>query len=144
MANTSTEEIELAKLLIIDDDRACGTALARLFRLEGYEVQWAADSAEALAMHEEFCPDLLICDWLLGDGMFGFEVANELCSRWPTLRVIFITGLPQDQLGRQAEELPVLAIFRKPVSLDELLAAIKNAVNPRYLNTAAIGFRSAI
>jgi len=47
-------------ILVVDDDRAVREALERALGLEGYEVELAADGAEALAAVELREPDVLI------------------------------------------------------------------------------------
>ena len=62
----------MAKILIVDDEPQFRRALRVALRMNGYEVQEAANGVDALrAMHNEAL-DLILLDWLMPDmdGLF--------------------------------------------------------------------------
>ena len=117
----------MAKLLILDDDEVCCTMLARLLASEGHEVQCATSGQDALNLAENEAPDLLMCDWILNDGLQGMVVATKLHARWPRMRIIFMTGLPADELREETKALPVVHILEKPLLLDHMLAIVQQS-----------------
>jgi DNA-binding response OmpR family regulator len=118
----------MAKILIVDDDRSCATILARFLAGAGYDVKAVMSGHDALALGESFVPDLLVSDWLLQDGLDGITVAKNLLERYSTLRIIFITGLPREQLEAKRGEIKG-EILEKPLDIEELLNAVKSALS---------------
>jgi len=119
---------KMARIIIIDDDEVCCSVLARLLAREGKEVEWFTTGKEALDRGLEKEPQLLICDWILENGLDGVDVARAIWNRWSKVRIIFITGLPADQLRRETHELPVIHVFEKPLPLDDLLTLVDPSI----------------
>jgi CheY-like chemotaxis protein len=78
-------------LLIVDDDVMLRETLAMSFGALGYRVRSASDGFGALdAFHEEL-PDILFSD-LQMPGMSGFELLYVVQRRFPTVRVVAMSG----------------------------------------------------
>jgi DNA-binding response OmpR family regulator len=67
----------MGRVLVVEDDEAIADVLRRTLRQEGHEVRSAADGVEALAVAEEFIPDLVILDLGLPK-LDGVEVLRRL------------------------------------------------------------------
>lgn len=119
----------MARIVVIDDDHTSCSALARLLMGEGHEVDWFTSGEEAISQCLQREPQFLICDWILENGLEGASVARAIWIRWPLVRIIFITGLPVEQLSLQNPELPVIHIFEKPVLFDELLGLVNGSAD---------------
>ena len=65
--------------------------LAEIFRECGWHVKTASDGFEALQAIQEEAPDLLLSD-LQMDGMSGFELLSVVRQRFPSVRVIAMSG----------------------------------------------------
>src|SRR4051794_34398591 len=65
------------KVLVVEDDKKVGAFLQRALSEEGFVVDRAKNSAEALAQARSLPYDLLILDWMLPDGD-GLSVCREL------------------------------------------------------------------
>ena len=106
------------KILIVEDD--ISTRDASSFYLDGigHEVKAAATPAEARELAAENPPDVLICDWRLGGTEDGADVARDLQSKYES-NIIFITAHP-------LRDLQVARYLRKPISLGDLAAALKD------------------
>src|SRR6266480_356943 len=65
------------RILVVEDDEPIADVLRRTLRQEGHEVRSAADGVEALAVAEEFVPDLVILDLGLPK-LDGAEVLRRL------------------------------------------------------------------
>jgi two-component system, OmpR family, response regulator len=57
----------LAKILIVDDDPAIRNLIQRFLSKQKYQVESAEDGKTALAIFEQFNPDLVILDVNLPD-----------------------------------------------------------------------------
>ncbi|MBW2312576.1 MAG: response regulator [Deltaproteobacteria bacterium] len=111
------------RLLLVEDEDAVRRLVTRMLERHGYEVEVAGDGAQALrfAAQPGESVDLLISDVVM-PGMGGPELARRLRTRWPELRVLFVSGYPRDfRPGDAPDEHAFLA---KPFSQDQLLNAV--------------------
>jgi len=111
-------------ILVVDDDRAVREALERALGLEGYEVELAADGAEALAAVSAREPDAIVLDVLMPQ-MDGFEVCRRLREAHNRVPILMLTV--RDDLGGRVEGLDAGAddYLGKPFELVELLARVR-------------------
>jgi len=70
----------LAKILIVDDDPAIRNLIQRFLTKQNYQVESAEDGKTALAIFEQFNPDLVILDVNLPD-MIGYNLCEEMQKR---------------------------------------------------------------
>ena len=112
------------RILVVDDDRAVREALERALGLEGYDVELAADGAEALSAVERSEPDAVVLDVLM-PGVDGLEVCRLL--RRARSRVPLLMLTVRDSLGERVEGLDAGAddYLSKPFELEELLARVR-------------------
>jgi CheY-like chemotaxis protein len=115
------------KIVLVDDEHAVRGVMAEILEMEGHTVIQAGDGTEALArVAAERGVDLVLTD--LGmPGMNGWAVARELKSRHPSLLVGLITGWGDDPQADPADRAVVDFIIGKPVTEENLRAAIANA-----------------
>ena len=117
------------KILIVDDERDIVKALMIRLQRAGYEVVTAFDGAQAVfAAHKEK-PDLIILDIRMPAGN-GFGVAEKLKHSASTLSIpiIFLTGGPERDSEEKAMTLGARFYIKKPYDPEELLDAIKRAL----------------
>ena len=113
------------RILVVDDDKICGDATARVLRAAGFEVSLAPDHRLALEDLESTRPiDLLITDIVMPDRVNGVALSRMARMRRPELKVIYLTaydipGVEDDAIG------PVL---RKPVDEDRLVAEVRSVL----------------
>jgi CheY-like chemotaxis protein len=128
-----------ARVLFVDDDEAVCSLGRRLLAGWGYDVTVkasapaASDALDASADSRDEggqCPfDLLITDVAM-PGMNGVELATRALRRWPTLRVLFISGQGGDTPELQTINRLGLAFLSKPFKGAELDAAVRLALSP--------------
>ena len=84
-------------ILVVDDEPGVRKLLARILRTRGYTVHEAQDGASALAFLEGSAGTIqLVVSDIVMPGMSGTKLADEIHSRWPTLKLMFVSGYPQD------------------------------------------------
>jgi two-component system response regulator MprA len=112
------------RLLVVDDEPAVRTSLERALLLEGYEVELAADGAEALERIEAQPPDAVVLDILM-PGLDGLAVCRRLRAHGSRLPVLMLTA--RDAVGDRVAGLDAGAddYLVKPFALEELLARIR-------------------
>jgi two-component system OmpR family response regulator len=69
-----------AKILVVDDDSAVRNLIQRFLLQQNYQVESAEDGRMALAVFEQFNPDLVILDVNLPDAV-GFNLCQEMQNR---------------------------------------------------------------
>jgi two-component system response regulator MprA len=112
------------EILVVDDDRAVREALERALSLEGFDVELAADGAEALAAVERRQPDAIVLDVLM-PGVDGLEVCRLLRKAQSRVPILMLTV--RDDLSDRVEGLDAGAddYLGKPFELEELLARVR-------------------
>jgi two-component system response regulator MprA len=114
------------RVLVVDDDVAVRESLRRALRLEGYDVELAADGGEALQRLESNGddPDLVVLDVLMPN-VDGLEVCRQL--RRTGLRVPVLMLTARDEVADRVAGLDAGAddYVVKPFALEELLARVR-------------------
>ncbi len=123
----------MARLLIVEDEAHLATGIKFNLEAEGYEVDLAADGAQALErMTSEpgGAYDLVLLDVML-PGMDGFEVAVALRQAGDYTPILMLTAksLPEDVV--QGLESGADDYLAKPFDLTVLLARVKGLLRRR-------------
>lgn len=111
------------RILLVEDEADARDAIREFLRALGHDVVAADSAAEALRSAAETRPDVAICDWQLGDGSDGADVARKLQQAYGT-RIIFITAHQLSALREATHDLDIDLYLRKPISLQALSRAI--------------------
>ena len=111
-------------LLLVDDDRAFSTRLARAMEARGFEVRVAESVAEGVAAIEEKAPAYAVIDMRLTDGN-GLDVIARLKERRPDARGVILTGYGNIATAVTAVKLGAFDYLAKPADADEIQAALK-------------------
>ena len=82
----------MARILIVDDEDGIRKVLRQLLEYEGHEVRAAGGGGEALAVFEEFRPDLTFLDVKMAR-MDGLEVLDRLRAQDPDALVVMTNGV---------------------------------------------------
>jgi DNA-binding response OmpR family regulator len=98
----------MATILVVDDDPQITKPLARLLKMEGYEVYCAGNAIMAMAQALQHQPDLILLDVALPpmDGLtFLFLLRDKPCGR--NVPVIVVSGQEDESTIRRAQNLGV-------------------------------------
>ena len=80
------------KVLVVDDERAVRDSLRRALELQGYDVELAADGADALhRLEANGQPDAVILDVLM-PGVDGLEVCRRIRGKGNGVPVLMLTA----------------------------------------------------
>ena len=127
------------KILIVDDERDIVKGLMIRLQGAGYEVVTAFDGAQGVFMAHKEKPDLIILDIRMPAGN-GFSVAQRLkrSIHTFTIPVIFLTGSPEKNAADKAMALGARFYVKKPYDPEELLDAIKRALEEEPDSTLSL------
>lgn len=110
-------------LLIVDDDKAFLTRLARAMASRGYDVRTADSVAEGLAAVSVDPPAFAVIDMRLADGN-GLDVITKLKETRPEARGVVLTGYGNIATAVTAVKLGAYDYLAKPADADEIHAAL--------------------
>ena len=112
---------------VVDDDAPFRTAIERLLKKEGYSVV-VYPSAQDLLDHppDESEPGCILLDVRI-PGLSGPELQDRLSELGSTLPIVFLTGYADVQTTVRAIKAGAEDFLTKPVSSQDLLAAVGRA-----------------
>lgn len=119
-------EDALDVVLIVEDDPSILMVLSDYLSGEGYRVLQAENGEQAfeiLASKPHL--DLMVTDFRLPGGISGVQIAEPAVKLRPDLKVVFISGYPQEIHETDSPITRKAPILAKPFDLDELQSIIK-------------------
>jgi len=114
-------------IFIVDDDAGVTTALSRLVRTAGFQVETYSMVGDFLEHYRPNIPGCIILDVGLGDWN-GLDVQRRLNIQGNRHPVIFISGQSELYTSVQAMKAGAVDFLTKPVSADDLFQAIYAAL----------------
>ncbi len=129
-ADAATEEAGGAQtILVAEDDDAVRSVVQAILERAGYRVQAAESGMAALERFGSLARvDLLVSDVRM-PGLNGIELYRRLAVRQPGLRVLFMSGLVEDDSVRDTLSDPRFTFLQKPFTTKELLARVGSALS---------------
>ncbi len=124
----------MAKILIIDDEKAICNTLKEILSFEKYEVDIANDGAEGVKKAETGNYDLVLSDIKMPK-MDGIEVLQKLQELNPDLPVVMISGHGTIETAVDALKKGAYDYISKPPDLNRLLVTVRNALDRSSLIT---------
>ena len=120
-----------ARILVVEDETIIAADLRNKLQRMGHEVVgMAITGPEAIAMAEEFRPDLVLMDVQLQGGMNRTEAARVIRERIGA-QIIFVTAFPGVFLREPAQMTEPGICLGKPFSRVQLEAALGAAFAAR-------------
>ena len=122
-----------ARILVLEDDPDIADYMASFLEDEGYRVTSASRCSTAIAMMDEFRPDIVLIDALLpGKSGLEFLVTLRRDPQWSSLPLVVVTGNDklleddcQSYLGAHAGVRGPDGVLGKPVDRTILRAVIE-------------------
>jgi two-component system cell cycle sensor histidine kinase/response regulator CckA len=124
-------------ILLLEDNPVVRESVVAFLLCKGeYFVLEAGDQAEAVerCQRQSGDIDLLIADVIVGV-QSGRDIANELMTLCPALRLLFISGYPPERLVANGKLQSGDVCLQKPFTPNELLQRIAEILNqpvPRW------------
>jgi len=117
------------KILIVDDERDIVKALTLRLQANGYNTVAAFDGVQGVFMAHKERPQLIILDIRM-PASDGFSVAEKLkeSKRTREIPILFVTGSPDRDAEERARALGARYFIKKPYDPEELLDAVRRAL----------------
>jgi CheY-like chemotaxis protein len=114
------------RVLCVDDNHDSADSMAMLLDMLGCEVEVSYGGTAALALAEQFRPDVCLLD-LTMPGMDGLELARRLRQRACGRRMLLVamTALGGEAHHRQTAAAGFDLHLVKPIEIDALTAALR-------------------
>ncbi|MCY1513552.1 Transcriptional regulatory protein ZraR [compost metagenome] len=124
----------MAKLLIIDDERAIRSTLREILEYESYEVDDIDNGIDGLELIKKNNYNLVLCDIKMNK-MDGMEVLEQALVFKPDLPFIMISGHGTVETAIEASKKGAFDFVSKPPDLNRLLITVRNALDRGNLVT---------
>jgi len=142
-ADKSGQLTEAVSVLIVDDDDAFRSLVARRLSRRGYSVQDAPTAEAALAMARERHFDVAILDIAL-PGLDGIQLLEQLRAIDPDTQAIMLTGHATVESAIRAMKLGAYDYLTKPCELAELELHVQRAYERLRLTRENDALRTAL
>ncbi|HXC61943.1 MAG TPA: HD domain-containing phosphohydrolase [Nitrospiria bacterium] len=129
------------RILVVDDEPFIIELCQRFLTAAGYTVQTALSGEEALRLFKPYRPDLVLTDIRM-PGMNGLELIQEVKQQETNLAIVVITGHGTLSTAIETMKEGVLGFVIKPFTEDELLSAVKQALEKAALVKENMRLRS--
>jgi CheY-like chemotaxis protein len=115
-----------ARILVVDDEPGIRTTVSAMLEIEGFQVDQAANGADALARLANAMPDLIVLDMRM-PVLDGWGFAAELRRRGHEVPIVVMTAARD--ADRWAAEISAAATLSKPFRYDDLIGTISRVRN---------------
>jgi two-component system cell cycle sensor histidine kinase/response regulator CckA len=115
-------------VLVVEDADGLRHLAKRLLERMGYAVLVAASAREAVSLFETESIDVLVTDVVM-PGASGPELVKHLLTRWPALRVCYMSGYTEDDIVRHGVLQPGIVFLHKPFTSETLGRKVREALD---------------
>lgn len=122
-----------ARIMIVEDEGIVAMDIQKSLESLGYhhaEVAFSGEEAVSKAM--EFCPDLVLMDIRLGEGMDGVESAL-LIGETRDVPVVYLTAYTDEETLERAKMSQPFGYLVKPFAPNELQTTIEMALHKHFM-----------
>jgi DNA-binding NtrC family response regulator len=119
-----------ARILIVDDEVRYRQLYRQVLESAGFETESAASAEEAYGIILKSPPAMVVTDVRM-PGASGIELLRRTRTQHPLLPFLIVTAYADVRDAVNAMRLGAVDYLSKPVDLDELLAAVRDAVDVR-------------
>jgi two-component system cell cycle sensor histidine kinase/response regulator CckA len=117
-------------ILLVEDEPAVRSFARRTLEEQGYTVLEAAGGAEALAIAASHAgPIALLLTDVVMPGLQGHQLAEQLTTARPELRVLYISGFTENSVIHHGVPDHGVAFLAKPFGADALAGAVRAALD---------------
>lgn len=117
-------------ILLVEDEEPVRRLLTHILRKRGYRVLGASSGEEGLRIFGEHASEIgLVLTDMVMPHMTGRELADHIEQQCPEMRIVYMSGYPDDVLLRTGALSPGMTLLRKPLRPDSLAAKVREALD---------------
>ncbi|MEP6852969.1 MAG: response regulator transcription factor [bacterium] len=117
----------MARLLVVDDDPTVAEVVGGYLARAGHEVRRVGDGPSALRAVDKAPPDLMVLDLML-PGIDGLEVCRRMRAEHPSVLVIMLTALAEEEDRIAGLQVGADDYVTKPFSPRELVLRVESVL----------------
>jgi len=117
----------MAKLLIIDDEKAIRGALRDILEYEGYTIEEASDGEQGLELVTQNDYDIVLCDIRMPK-IEGLDLLQRAREMGKGTQFIMISAFGNVETAVEATKRGAFDFISKPPDLNRLLVTVRNAL----------------
>ena len=122
--------MEPIKILLVDDDKDFVETISKRLRRRNLEADTAFDGEHAIEFVTNQIPDVMIVDLRMPE-ISGMEVLKMTIKTHPEIKIIILTAYGSIKDKMKALTMGAYAFLEKPVDINLLIRAIKDAYNDK-------------
>jgi DNA-binding response OmpR family regulator len=121
----------MAKILVVDDDPEISGLLQLTLENMGHTIRICDNGRNVIDVLKEFKPDVMILDVML-PGIDGYSITSSLADDTELSKIpIVVLSALEPSRGLFAKFNQVSSFLTKPFNVDELIDAVKNALEKK-------------
>jgi two-component system, OmpR family, KDP operon response regulator KdpE len=125
-----TAHVGKETILVVDDEEKIRKLVSMVLRQAGFRIVTASSGQEALERAAAQPLDLIVLDYLLGEGKDGLQVMREI-RQWSDVLIMFLSAKDADVDKIRALETGADDYVEKPFNVDELVARARTLLRRR-------------
>jgi len=126
MPTADTPDVSQRAVLLVEDDEALRRLAGIFLEKHGFKVYEARDQQAAIEMAHWLRGSLhLLLTDVVMPGFDGHELAHRLVAEHPKLKVLYMSGFPDDETVKRASVDPGTAFIEKPFTAATLAAKVR-------------------
>lgn len=118
-------------ILLVEDEETVRLLVQRVLQRRGYTVLEACDAHDALSLVQRYDEPihLLVTDVIMPGGMSGWDLAQRLASTRKEMKVLYMSGYPDDVVARPAAAGAELNFIPKPFTTGDLAQKVRQVLD---------------
>ena len=120
--------MNIAHVLVVDDDIAVCRIVHRMLSGEKYEVRASSSVTNALNVIEQESFDAYVLDYKLPDGS-GLVVAARIRAKWGSVPIILMSDYDPSAIALRAQQLRITEFLQKPFSRETICEVVQKAID---------------
>jgi DNA-binding NtrC family response regulator len=122
-------------IVVVDSEPIVRNVMTEILRRAGYQVRATGEPEIAFEMVRQARPDLVITKVFL-KGLRSHDAIQRLRSEFPGLRILMVSGLPDDEVVRTWPKKDGFDAFPKPCTADALKEKVREVLTSGRVSSA--------
>ncbi len=126
---TRERQIDMKKILVIDDSPFIAKEIEDILREKDYEVIGHARNGESgIDMYKELKPDAVTLDIIM-PGIDGIETAGQILKADPEAKIVMLSSLCDYDTLQEIKDIGLKHLVAKPIEADQLIEALEDVLS---------------